>query len=432
MIKAKGTFVRASIVLFLALTTVILTITGCFLKPVTYTLTMLEPTGQGEVEPAVGDHQYTEGTVVNLVATPAAGWEFDSWEVDGTFYSDEPATTLTMNADKTVKAFFTEEPPVIYTLTMLEPDGQGAVEPAVGDHQYTEGTVVNLTASPAAGWEFDSWEVDGTFYSDEPATTLTMNADKTVKAFFTEEPPVTYTLTMLEPDGQGEVEPAVGSHQYIEGTVVNLTASPAAGWEFDRWEVDGTFYSDEPVTTLTMDADKTVKAFFNEEPPVTYTLTMLEPTGQGSVIPTIGTHLYDQGTSVNLLAMPEKGWDFESWFIDGEFYSDNPSTSILINADMTVMAVFVEEVDKVSLYMSRNGQGTVNPPEGGPYEYDLGTVVNISATPASNWRFVEWVVDGMDYSTDKNTTLLMDSDKDVLAVFRCNCGNVKFEHLEER
>lgn len=244
--------------------------------------------------------------------------------------------------------------------------------------------------------------------------------------------PVTYTLTMLEPAGQGVVEPVVSDHQYTEGTVVNLTATPALGWDFDRWEVDGVFYSDDQVTTLTINADKTVKAFFIEEPPVLYILTMLEPAGQGSVIPTVGTHLYDQGTSVNLLAMPEKGWDFEGWFINGEFYSDNPSTSIIINADMTVMAAFVEEVDKVSLYMSRNGQGTVNPPEGGPYEYALGTVVSISATPASNWWFVEWVVDGMYYSDNKNTTLLMDSDKDVLAVFRCNCGYVKFEHLEER
>ncbi len=354
MIKARGTFVRASIIFFLILTTVTLTITGCFLKPVTYTLTMLEPTGQGEVEPAEGDHQYNEASVVNLTATPAVDWDFDRWEVDGAFYSSNPTTTLTMNADKNVKAFFSEEPPV------------------------------------------------------------------------------TYTLTMLEPAGQGEVEPAVGNHQYIEGTVVNLTATPAVDWDFDRWEVDGAFYSSNPTTTLTMNANKAVKAFFSEEPPVIYTLTMLEPAGQGSVIPTVGTHLYDQGTNVNLLAMPEKGWDFEGWFIDGEFYSDNPSTSIIINADMTAMAVFAEEVDKVDLYMSLNGRGTVDPPEGGPYEYDLGTVVNISATPASNWRFVEWVVDGMDYSTDKNTTLLMDSDKDVLAVFRCNCGNVKFEHMEER
>ncbi|HPB64565.1 MAG TPA: hypothetical protein PLD15_11415, partial [Mesotoga sp.] len=70
MIKARGTFVRASIIFFLILTTVTLTITGCFLKPVTYTLTMFEPTGQGEVEPTEGDHQYNEASVVNLTATP--------------------------------------------------------------------------------------------------------------------------------------------------------------------------------------------------------------------------------------------------------------------------------------------------------------------------------------------------------------------------
>src|SRR5690606_41203111 len=77
----------------------------------------------------------------------------------------------------------------------------------------------------------------------------------------------------------------------------------------------------------------------------------------------LGTHLYDQGTNVNLLAMPEKGWDFEGWFIDGEFYSDNPSTSIIINADMTAMAVFAEERSeerRVGKEWSRRGPTYIN------------------------------------------------------------------------
>ncbi|MBC7251938.1 MAG: DNRLRE domain-containing protein, partial [Anaerolineae bacterium] len=48
-----------------------------------------------------------------------------------------------------------------------------------------------------------------------------------------------YHLTMaVSPPEGGTTDPIVGSHAYPEGTVVNITAIPAAGYVFDHWEGD--------------------------------------------------------------------------------------------------------------------------------------------------------------------------------------------------
>jgi uncharacterized repeat protein (TIGR02543 family) len=74
----------------------------------TYNLTMaVDPPAGGTTTPSAGVHSYNENTVVNITATPAAGYVFESWtgNVDG---ASAASTTITMNADQSVTAHFTE------------------------------------------------------------------------------------------------------------------------------------------------------------------------------------------------------------------------------------------------------------------------------------------------------------------------------------
>ncbi len=80
----------------------------------------------------------------------------------------------------------------------------------------------------------------------------------------------TVELTMaLSPAGWGETWPAVGGpYTYAVNEVVAITALAYPGYEFHRWEVSaGSEVADptSPVTTVTMDQDKTVTALFVEE-----------------------------------------------------------------------------------------------------------------------------------------------------------------------
>jgi uncharacterized repeat protein (TIGR02543 family) len=98
---------------------------------------------------------------------------------------------------------------------------------------YTNGTEVTSDCfSGETGWTFDRWEGDLTG-STNPAT-ITMDADKTVTAVFTQNQ---YTLTVTT-TGNGTVAKAPDQAEYLHGTEVTLTAIPSSGWVFDRWEGD--------------------------------------------------------------------------------------------------------------------------------------------------------------------------------------------------
>jgi len=75
--------------------------------------------------------------------------------------------------------------------------------------------------------------------------------------------PGTFTLT-INVDGQGSTSPSVGTHSYAAYTPVTITAiESVAGWEFDYWSGDAS--GSNPTTTVTMNANKSVTAHFEEE-----------------------------------------------------------------------------------------------------------------------------------------------------------------------
>ncbi len=48
-----------------------------------------------------------------------------------------------------------------------------------------------------------------------------------------------------------------------------------------------------------------------------YVLTV-DKTGQGTTLPNVGEHVYEEGAEVLLKATPDAGWQFEKWVIGSE------------------------------------------------------------------------------------------------------------------
>jgi TRAP-type mannitol/chloroaromatic compound transport system substrate-binding protein len=85
---------------------------------------------------------------------------------------------------------------------------------------------------------------------------------------------VTYDLTIASTTG-GSTTPSAGTHSYDDGEEVDLTATPASGYEFVNWSGDTDTVADvnDATTTITMDADYSVTANF-EAAPWTSTITL--------------------------------------------------------------------------------------------------------------------------------------------------------------
>ncbi|MCL0097952.1 cohesin domain-containing protein, partial [Dehalococcoidia bacterium] len=142
----------------------------------------------------------------------------------------------------------------------------GKLLPPFPDHTF-DVAVVTLRAKAAT----DSTSIS--FHHVSPRQTLavfegesvlreTIGATVTITAVVV---PPRYTLTVtVDPEGSGTVslspEPDPVDGKYAAQTEVTLTAEPAAGYTFSHWSGHAT--GTDPVTTVTMDADKTVTAHF--------------------------------------------------------------------------------------------------------------------------------------------------------------------------
>jgi hypothetical protein len=63
-------------------------------------------------------------------------------------------------------------------------------------------------------------------------------------------------------DGGGTVSPLPGVHTYALGTQVIISAIGDKDWPFDSW-IGNVASTSSPTTTITMDADQTVIAYFS-------------------------------------------------------------------------------------------------------------------------------------------------------------------------
>ncbi len=165
---------------------------------VLHNLTTSSTAGGSVTTPGEGVYTYDEGTVVDLVATPSAGYRFDEWTGDVGTIADVHAatTTITMNAGYAITADFVKT----YDLTMSSTAGGSVTTPGEGTYTYDTGTVVTLLAMADGGYQFAGWSGDTAMIGDtaSAATTITMNGDYSVTANFCERPVISLGFNGVE------------------------------------------------------------------------------------------------------------------------------------------------------------------------------------------------------------------------------------------
>ncbi len=154
-------------------------------RPVRYDLTTSSTVGGNVTIPGEGVFNYDEGMIVDLVATPDAGYHFVNWTGDVVTIADvnAAATNITMNGDYEITANFIAQ----YDLMIDSTVGGNVTTPGEGLFpDYDAGTVVDLAATPDAGYRFVNWIGDvGTIADVNAATTnITMNGDYSIIANF--------------------------------------------------------------------------------------------------------------------------------------------------------------------------------------------------------------------------------------------------------
>jgi hypothetical protein len=139
---------------------------------------------------------YAAGTAVSLNATPNSGRQFAGWTGDaltiGNVHDSE--TIIVVNGDYSIMANFEVPAPLEYSLNIIGPSYGSVITPGEGRFMYEEGTVVSLMAEPDNGYEFARWtgDVDTIANVNAVSTTIIMNSDYYICAYFRESPVVCY------------------------------------------------------------------------------------------------------------------------------------------------------------------------------------------------------------------------------------------------
>ena len=375
----------------------------------TYTLTV-NRTGPGTVTSSTGgifcgaacSATYDAGATVTLTATPDATATFTGWSGA---CSGTGTCTVTMDASKTVGASFVVN---TYGMSVTKSgSGNGSVisTPSGIDcgttctANFDSGTVVTLSAAGAANSTFTGWTGA---CSGAGACTVTMSAARNVTATFTKNNVV---LTVSETGtGGGTVTsspPGINcgsscSASYVADTSVTLAATADGSSTFAGWSGACTGTS---TCTVTMDSAKNVTATFTRR---IYVLTVTRA-GSGTITSTpLGIYCgsacsatYDAGATVTLTATPDATATFTGW--SGGGCSGTGACTVTMDVSKTVGATFVVNTYVLSVPKAGSGSGTVISTPAGitcgatcSVSYDSGTVVTLSAAPASDSTFTGW------------------------------------------
>lgn len=373
----------------------------------TYTITY---NGNGNTSGSVSATSADSSSTVTLAGQGTlvkTGYNFAGWNTNnlgtGTNYSAEGSYTVTGNV--TLYAMWTIKK---YTVTYNGNGNTGGNVPAA--ITVDSGTVITLPNQGAlvkTGHHFGGWNTknDGTGTNYSAGGSYTITGNVTIYAKWA----AIYTLTTtVSPSGGGTILRNLDQEYYTAGTSVTVTAMAASDYTFTGWS--GASTSTTASVTITMDGNKTLTANFIP----TYVLTTYVLTfGSGSVSRSPDQTNYISGTSVTVTATASSGYIFTGW--GGALTTTSPNVTIMMDENKTLYAHF-EPIYTLTIntYPSDGGSVLRNPNQA---YYIPGTEVTLTVTPASGYKFVEWLGAKFWQNSTNPMTISMDSNRTLTVNF---------------
>ena len=368
-----------------------------------YTLTVnSNPSDGGFINPNGGTVK--AGQQVSLTATPADEFLFEGWS--GAETGTAPTISVIMDKNKSITANFVKKQ---YKVKIDHSEG-GTVEVKTikqgtpTETDYNSGTVLELTAIPDEGYEFQTFYYDDMpdDYRDKNPIQITIIEPVNIYASFFKKK---YSLK-VNVEGNGKVnasEIKKGTTEYVDithGSVWGLHAIPDDCSEFVEWtgDISGT---ENPIQIV---VKSQVEVTANFETKVFSFIPQIVGDGavQVDLISGSGDRTdFDCGSELNLTAIPKDGYAFEKWEIlmpNGDVAGErveNP-TKITLYEAYGARAIFKEGI---AINISIEGDGQVNlvPDKN---VYIAGDDVRIVASPEKGNALEAW---GGDLSGNKNT-----------------------------
>ena len=393
--------------------------------------------------PLVDRGALQEGSIVTVTPIPDEGYE-----VEGIFVNDQQlhGDSFTVRRDSKIEVKVRKiegETPEIakYAVRVIEREN---VAVRLTDDSGNEiasgsllpvGTLVTVTATPAAGYE-----LEGLYLNDVKldGNTFTVSGESEIKAIVKQIPAVKekYVVKVLAQSNVSvrlfdESETIIPSGtQVVEGTVVIVEVRPDAGYE-----LEGLYLNDVKLdgNTFTVSEESVVKAIVKEvvaDVPETFKVEYsVEGLGaltvmKGGSFVASGSEV-DEGETLSCTLTAAEGWKFKTLTINGvdaEVSADG-RFGVEVHGHITIKVIFVAENPEVARYVvtvepSRNGTVTLSDEAGIRLEsgssVSEGTLVLITAVADHGYKLAALTVNREVIFTDRFTVT---GDTEVGAIF---------------
>ena len=338
----------------------------------------------------LGGGSFYEGVEISILAIPTEHYHFVKWNDENT---DNPRTII-VSEDATYTAEFAIDQ---HSITIVSDDEIMGTVSDGGTYDY--GTEIQISAIPTEHHHFVRW---GDGDTDNPRI-ITVIEDATYTAEFAVDQ---YSIMVVSSDEtMGSVSDG-GTYDY--GTEIQIFAIPSEHYHFLQWSDENI---DNPRTVIVTENTTYTAEFAIDQ----HTITV------ASADETIGTvsggGTYDYGTEIQILAMSVEHYHFVRW-TDGN--TDNPRI-IIVTDNVTYTAEFAGDTFAIIVETPDETMGTTS----GNGTYDYGSEIQISATPANHYHFVQWT----DGNTDNPRTITVTEDATFTAEFAIDQHTITVESV---
>jgi len=319
-----------------------------------------------------------------------------------------------------------EPPEGKYSLTISSTPGGSVITPGEGRFIRDAKEMVPLVAKADEYYEFDKWTGNVSTIADiyDDTTTITVNGKYKITANFK----LKYgycSLTVSSTEGGSVTQPVERISVYAANTTVPLVAEPSAYYHFNNWTGNVSTIGNvtAAATTITMYDSYSITANFELDDGY-YSLTISSTDGGSVTTPDEEISIHAANTTVDLVAVPDEGYQFVRWTGDVSTIADvyAASTNIAMNASYSITANFESphpEPKALLMISSTRGGSVTTPPGEGIFSYPLGADVSLVAEPDEGGQFIRWSGD-VDTIADVNaatTTITMDNSYSIIANF---------------
>ncbi|MDW8418409.1 MAG: CotH kinase family protein [Chitinophagales bacterium] len=286
---------------------------------------------------------------------------------------------------------------------------------------YYGGINVSFKALPATGWVFSHWQLA---HTPQPNTTadsiwfdLGNSGDSIVAVFVQQNPTPGNLYVLIQGNNPGVVtvngNPVQNGQTYTFnlGSQLNINAQPNPNCTFSKWTLKHALIyptdTTENARFCFTQPDTLVAIFDNCAIDTDYLTVIVQQPGWGSVtinnipVPAPVTLPIPKNTLLNLQATPSVGYNFQAWQMSHHNVSpsnNQPIGSFTIIQDDTLYVIFKPDTITLTILVNPGGGGDValngNTPPAYPavWKFPYNTQVNLLATPATGFNFVNYTL----------------------------------------